>query len=274
MFVHTAAMTSEPPRPQEPSAETETDPFEAWATEPDEAPPLDLWATVGDVQPWGTLLVLASWSAMFALSAVVGAFSTPEGLFDLGASRTGIPGAATSWRLLASTFLHGGVAHLFFNALSLLVLGPAVERIFTRYRFWIVYTLGAYAASAASLAWREANDGASLSVGGSGALFALGGAVLAAIVRLRRQLAPTRARALAAAVLFLIAPGFASGFAQPGTDNAAHAAGLAIGVVLGAFLPLESRLGGRPVGWIGKTVSAVCVLALAVSLAQAVGGAF
>lgn len=253
---------------------TITDPPAAWPVEPEEPPPLDLWASVGDVRPWGTLIVLLSWTVMFALSGWVGAFSTPGGAFDLGASSTGMPPAEAAWRLLASTFLHSGVAHIFFNALSLLVLAPAVERIFTRHRFWIMYTLGALAASAGSLAWREARDGASLSVGGSGALFALGGAVLVAIARLRRQLAPTRARALSAAILFLIAPGFASGYAQPGTDNVAHAAGLASGVVLGALLPLDPRLGGRRVGRITTTVSVVCILALAASFARAVRGAF
>ena len=220
------------------------------------------------------MIVLLSWTAMFALSGWVGAFSTPGGAFALGASSTGVPAAEAAWRLLASTFLHSGVAHLFFNALSLLVLAPAVERIFTRHRFWIVYTLGAVAASAGSLAWREARDGASLSVGGSGALFALGGAVLAAIARLRRQLAPTRARALGAAILFLTAPGFASGYAEPGTDNVAHAAGLACGVVLGALLPLDPRLGGRRVGRITTMLAVACVLALATSFARGVRGAF
>lgn len=267
-------MTTEPPLPRDPSRESPTDPFAAWPPESDEPPSLDLWATVGDVRPWGTRIVLLGWTAMFALSGMVGAFSTPEGPVALGASRTGMAGADASWRLLASTFLHSGVAHLLFNAASLLVLAPAAERIFTRRRFWIVYTFGALAASGGSLAWREAGGGASLSVGGSGALFALGGAVLAAIVRLRRQLAPTRARALAAALLFLTAPGFAAGYARPGTDNVAHAAGLASGVVMGALLPLDPRLGGRPVGRITTTVAVACVLALAASLARAIRGAF
>jgi membrane associated rhomboid family serine protease len=241
--------------------------------EPEEPPSLDLWATIGDVRPWGTLVVLMSWTAMFALSGAVGAFLTPGGPVALGASMTGLRPWDAAWRLLASTFLHSGVAHLFFNALSLLVLAPAVERIFTRRRFWIVYTLGGLAASAGSLAWREATDGASLSVGGSGALFALGGAVLAAVVRLRKKLPPTRARALIAVLLFLTAPGFAAGYARPGTDNVAHAAGLASGVVLGALLPLDPRLGGRAAGRITTALAVACVLALAASLALAVRGA-
>ena len=265
-------MTSDPPQPGTPD-ELQSGPY-AWAPEAEEPAPLDLWATVGDVRPWGTLLVLMSWTAMFAWSGAIGAFATRDGMIALGASMTGMPWPEATWRLLASTFLHSGVAHLFFNALSLLVLAPAVERIFTRWRFWIVYVIGGLAASAGSLAWREARDGASLSVGGSGALFALGGAVLAAIVRLRRQLPPTRARALSAAILFLIAPGFASGYARPGTDNVAHAAGLAIGLALGALLPLDPRLGGRAAGPITTVLAGACILALAMSLALAVRGAY
>jgi rhomboid protease GluP len=259
--------------PRDPANESPIDPSAARSVEPEEPPPLDLWASVGDVRPWGTLIVLLSWTAMFALSGAVGAFDTPEGPFALGASMTGVPGGEALWRLLASTFLHSGVAHLFFNGASLLVLAPAVERIFTRRRFWIVYTLGGMAASAGSLVWREARDGASMSVGGSGALFALGGAVLAAVVRLRKQLPPTRARALTAALLFLTAPGFAAGYARPGTDNVAHAAGLASGLVLGVLLPLDSRLGGRRPGRITSTVAATCMLALAACLLRGVLGA-
>lgn len=238
-----------------------------------EPPALELWSEVGDVRPWGTLLLLLAWAAMFALSGAVGAFAWPGGLTALGASATGMPAGETAWRLLASTFLHAGVAHVFFNGTSMMVVGPAVERIFTRWRFWIVYVAGGAAASFASLAWREARDGSSLSVGASGAIFALGGALLAAIARLRRQLPPTRARALAAAVLYLIAPGFAAGYARPGTDNVAHAVGIASGALLGFVLPLDARLGGRPVGALTRVVVCTCALALAVSFAMAVRGA-
>lgn len=240
--------------------------------DPEEPRPVDLWTAVGDVRPWGTLLLLLSWGAMFLLAGAGGAFAEPRGLFAWGASATGQPWPGSAWRLLASTFLHAGASHLFFNATSLLVVAPAVERIFTRSRFWIVYAAGGTAASLASLVWRASREGASLSVGGSGAIFALGGALLVATVRLRRQLAPTRARAVAAALLYLLAPGFAAGYAKPGTDNVAHAAGLACGALLGALLPLDPRLGGRSPGASTRLVAALCALALAASLALAVRG--
>ncbi len=238
--------------------------------DPDEPSPVDLWAAVGDVRPWGTMLMLLSWAALFLLAGVRGAYTWPAGLLAWGANATGEPWPEVAWRLLASTFLHAGIAHIFFNATSLLVVGPAVERMFTRTRFWIVYAAGGVAASAASLAWRTAHAGASLSVGGSGAIFALGGALLVAAIRLRRQLAPTRARALGAGLLYLLAPGFASGYAHPGTDNAAHAAGLACGALLGALLPLDARLGGRPPGALSTLAAIAGALALAASLALAI----
>lgn len=240
--------------------------------DPDERPPVDLWATVGDVRPWGTLLLLLAWGAMFLLAGASGALAEPRGLLAWGANATNLPWRENAWRLLSSTFLHAGAAHLFFNATSLLVVAPAVERIFTRWRFWLVYVAGGAAASLASLAWRSSAGGASLSVGGSGAIFALGGALLVATVRLRRHLAPTRARALAAALLYLLAPGFAAGYAKPGTDNVAHAAGLACGALLGALLPLDPRLGGRPAGAVTRVLAIGCALALAAALALGMTG--
>jgi rhomboid protease GluP len=237
--------------------------------DPDEPPPLQIWAAVGGVRPWATVLLLVVWGAMFLLTATRGALVEPGGLLAWGANATQLAWREAAWRLLASTFLHASVAHIFFNATSLLIVGPAVERSFTRWRFWVVYALGGAAASLASLAWRGAHDGASLSVGGSGAIFALGGALLVAVLRLRRRLAPSRARALAASLLYLIAPGFAAGYAHPGTDNVAHAAGLACGALLGALLPLDPRLGGRAPAMLERVIAALCVFALTAALAMA-----
>ncbi|MCC6350035.1 MAG: rhomboid family intramembrane serine protease [Candidatus Eisenbacteria bacterium] len=240
--------------------------------DPNEERPVDLWSAVGGVRPWGTLLLLLSWGVMFLLVGARGALADPRGLLAWGANATMLPWRENAWRLLASTFLHAGAAHVFFNSISLLVVGPAVERIFTRTRFWSVYALGGAVASFASLLWRDTRGGASLSVGGSGAIFALGGALLVATVRLRARLAPTRARALTAALLFLLAPGFAAGYAKPGTDNVAHAAGLACGALLGVLLPLDPRLGGRPPGTTTRVAAVVSLLALLTSLALGLAG--
>jgi rhomboid protease GluP len=244
------------------------------APDPDEPPPVELWSAVGDVPPWGTALHLLAWAAIFAVLAARDEIGDTAIYLLWGANATGLAPLDTAWRLLASTFVHAGVAHVFFNATSMMIFGPAVERVFTRWAFWIVYALGGAAASLGSLLWRTSQHGAglSLSVGASGAIFALGGALLAGAFRLRHRLAPGRARALGAASIFLLGQGLVSGFTRLGTDNVAHAAGLVSGAVLGAVVPLSARLGGPRPALAIRALGATCALALALSLALALRG--
>lgn len=241
--------------------------------DPDEPPPVELWSAVGDVSPWGTLALILSWVAVFATFAFRGQFGDQDVMLAWGASATGRPALETAWRLLASTFLHSGAAHVFFNAVSMFIFGPAVERLFTRWGFWLVFALGGAAGSLGSLVWRSyRHDGLSLSIGASGAIFALGGAVLIAAIRLRHRLAPGRARALGAALLFLLVNALVGGLARHGTDNAGHGAGLLAGLVLGAALPLSPRLGGARTGVLLRVLGTLAALALLAALAWAVRG--
>lgn len=243
------------------------------APDPDEPPAVELWSAVGDIPPWGTALILLCWSAVFAVVAWRSEIGDPRALFAWGASAPGLAPGETIWRLLASTFVHAGLAHVFFNAATLLILGPAVERIFTRWGFWAIYAAGGALASQASLLWRAERGGAgSISVGGSGALFALGGALLVSAWRVRHRLAPGRARAMGGALIFLIGQGLAAGFTRNATDNAAHAAGLVAGALLGAVFPVSPRLGGPIPGVALRVLGTAAAVALAASLALAVRG--
>ena len=242
--------------------------------DPDEAPPLDLWSAVGDILPWGTTVLVIAWVAMFAALAFRREIGDSHALFSWGGSAPGLSGFETAWRLLASTFVHAGLAHVFFNTTSMLIFGPAVERILTRWGFWIVYAGGGTLASLASLAWRADRHGAGLniSVGASGAIFALGGSLLVCAYRVRHRLAPGRARAMGGALIFLIGQGLAAGFTRNATDNAAHAAGLVAGALLAALIPLSPRLGGPATGPATRVLATLAALALAFSLALGVWG--
>jgi len=241
-----------------------------WQAEREE-PPVELWSAVGDVPPWATMLLILSWALVFSLLAFRGQVGDAAVFILWGASVTHAPAADAAWRLLASTFLHAGPLHLLLNAASMLIFGPAVERIYTRRGFAVVFALGGALASLASLLWRTSHHGAglSLSVGASGAIFALAGALLTAAARLRRRLAPGRSRALGGAVLFLVAQGLASGFTQYGTDNTAHGAGLVAGLLIGTLLPLNPRLGGPGPGRASRAVGVLAALGLVGSLALA-----
>ncbi|XP_040369657.1 RHOMBOID-like protein 5 isoform X3 [Rosa chinensis] len=79
------------------------------------------------------------------------------------------------WRLLSCMWLHAGVVHLVVNMLSLLFIGIRLEQEFGFIRIGPLYVLSGLAGSLAST-----NHGkeSSVSVGASGALFGLLGAML------------------------------------------------------------------------------------------------
>lgn len=263
---------NEPPADPEPTAEE----FAVWdpgyvPPDPNEPPPVELWRAVGDITPWGTWLALLPCTLLFLVLAVREHTGWQADLYVWGGNATHLPFADTWWRVFASMFLHSGPAHLFFNATTLLMFGPAVERLFTRHAFWIVYAGGGAAASLASLAWRDVHAGsAGYSVGASGAIFALAGALLVGAYRLRHRLAVGRSRSLGAAILYLAGTGFAAGFTQHGTDNVAHAAGMAGGALMATALGLRPTLGGRGAGPGTRALAVLCVLVLAAALTVAV----
>jgi len=240
--------------------------------DPEEKPALDLWREVGDVRAWGTLLLVLSWAAVLATMLALGELGDSSAFVARGASVA--EGASNEvWRLLTCTFLHAGAFHLLLNSASMWIYGPAVERIFTRGAFWIVFAGGGAVASLASLTWRSWRSAQfSYSVGASGAIFALAGALLAGSFRLRHRLARGRARALGAAMLFLVAQGLSGGITRNGTDNIAHAGGLVAGVMLGAVIPLHSRLEGKEPNRAWPLLGGVAALALAAALVRVLLG--
>jgi rhomboid protease GluP len=79
------------------------------------------------------------------------------------------------WRLLTYMFLHGGLMHIGFNMWCLWDLGQLCESLYGRATFAALYLITGIAGGLASIAW---NPGV-VSVGASGAIFGLAGALIA-----------------------------------------------------------------------------------------------
>jgi rhomboid protease GluP len=136
------------------------------------------------------------------------------------------------WRLLTCVFVHGGLIHIAFNMWCLWDLGALSESLYGRPTFAGVYIISGLGASLASVTWNPYV----MSVGASGAIFGLAGALIAAF-KLGEFSVPRSAlsgplRSLMVFVIFNLAFGAASGV----TDNAAHVGGLVSGLILGAFI--------------------------------------
>ena len=135
------------------------------------------------------------------------------------------------WRLLTSTFLHGGVLHLLNNMWALAFAGWALERVAGTRRLTLVYFVAALAGSLVSLAWRP--DG--LSVGASGAIMGLYGFGLVITWRTKGQL-PVEAEVFRTVAGAFVVVTLLLGLASLRVDAAAHLGGLGAGLLLGAAL--------------------------------------
>jgi membrane associated rhomboid family serine protease len=93
----------------------------------------------------------------------------------------GVPYAARGvsegavWQLLTSTFTHVQVWHIVFNMMALYLLGPQLEMVLGRLRFAALYVVAGLVGSA-TVYWLAPE--ASLTIGASGAIFGLMGALL------------------------------------------------------------------------------------------------
>ncbi|WKW45458.1 rhomboid family intramembrane serine protease [Myroides sp. JBRI-B21084] len=133
------------------------------------------------------------------------------------------------WRLLTSTFLHGGLIHLIANMYGLLFVGIFLEPLLGRTKYLTVYLLMGILASCASLWWYDAT----VSVGASGAIFGLYGLFLALL--LTKIFPPDFGKAFFTSTLIFIGYNLLMGL-NGGIDNAAHIGGLLSGFVVGLIL--------------------------------------
>lgn len=167
------------------------------------------------------------------------------------------------WRLLTYMFLHGGAMHIFFNMWCLWDLGRLCESLYGRWTFAAIYLITGVAGGLASVAW---NPGV-LSVGASGAIFGLAGA-LAASFYLGEFSLPSIAvrstfRSLAVFIGFNVLFGFGYNVflgGNSGIDNAAHIGGLVSGAILGALMARLAPQQDAPL----RRATLVGVVALAV----------
>ena len=165
---------------------------------------------------------VAVWLLHYVLSA-----ATLDDLYMYG------PGVADGqwYRVITSVFFHTAPLHIAMNMWSLWVLGPPLERLLGRWRFLALYLVSGLAGSALILVAAPYTA----TLGASGAIFGLLGALLVIQRRRGGQLGPI----LAIVVVNLVAT-----FSIPGISWQAHIGGLVAGALVGfglAHAPTRNR---------------------------------
>ena len=173
-------------------------------------------------KPYVTWTLIGLTVAIFTWQFVAGVGAVAE---DYGMWPFGIVLYGEWWRLLTAAFLHGSWLHIAFNMYVLFVLGPTLERVLGHVRFIVLYIVAALGGSVASYVF---SDPRTVSVGASGAIFGLMGALIVAGRRMRWDITQ---------VLILLGINVVIGFLSPEVDWRAHFGGLVVGaLVAGIFV--------------------------------------
>jgi rhomboid protease GluP len=187
-----------------------------------------------------TILLLAAIVAVFGLEVMRGATTDLRALLELGANnRTAVLQYGQWWRLATSMFLHGGFLHLLFNGWALIQLGGLFERWIGSGRLLFTYFAAGLCGSLASVLFTN-----NVSVGASGAIFGLLGALITFLFKRRSRLAAA-GKSILGQLVFWAGLNLFLGASMPMIDNYAHMGGLIAGLLVGLLLrerPVEAEI--------------------------------
>lgn len=186
------------------------------------------WVTYGLIG-----MNVAIWVAMVASGAGL-LQGRSDILLDWGGNSAYLVQQGEWWRLLSAAFLHSGVLHLLMNMIGLWATGVTVERIYGHKFFLLIYLGAGLLGSAASLHFSAQK---AVSVGASGAVFGVAGALLVAVLQHRKELPKMFGKQAVSGMSVFILYSLVQGLGTPGIDNAAHVGGLIAGVALAVILP-------------------------------------
>ena len=176
------------------------------------------------------------WCAMIFMGADV-LKPIPDILFQWGGNTAFAVQHGQWWRLLSASFLHAGIVHLVVNMFGLAVIGMTLERLFGHRLYLSIYLFSGVMGSALSMHFSAQT---AVSVGASGAIFGVAGALLVAVFKNRKTLPQMFSKQTLSGMGFFVIYSLVQGFGRVGIDNAAHVGGLLAGCLMAALL--TSRL--------------------------------
>lgn len=129
------------------------------------------------------------------------------------------------YRLFTAMFLHGDIQHLAFNMYSLYALGSNLERMMPKWKYLSLYMIAGLGGSYLS----HLMMGNIVSIGASGAIFGLLGALIGYVMKYREMFRRGALTNLVVIAGINLAWGFQPG---SGIDNFGHLGGLISGFLL------------------------------------------
>lgn len=143
--------------------------------------------------------------------------------------------AGQYYRLLTCAFLHGGLIHLLCNMYSLYILGPQINLVYGTLKYIVIYFISCITSSLMSFILSPYT----ISVGASGAIFGLMGALIAFAFVERKKID----KSFMSGLLQVLALNLLIGMSLSNIDNYGHIGGLLGGIIMGyIFYSIKSKL--------------------------------
>lgn len=138
------------------------------------------------------------------------------------------------YRLVTSMFIHADIFHIFFNMYALYVVGSQVERYYGKKKFLIIYFISGIFGSLFSNVFMLPN---SMSIGASGAIFGLFGALGYFAYNYRAILG----NFLKSSIIPVIVINLCLGLFISGVDVSCHIGGLIGGILISTILGVSGK---------------------------------
>ncbi len=182
-------------------------------------------------QIWVTWSIIAINAFVFGIMVILGVnplAPTSGDLLDLGGNY--LPATlAEPWRLFSATFLHAGIIHIGFNMWALRDMGGIAERFYGNAQFLAIYLVAGLFGSLASLFYSASQ---AVSVGASGAIFGVAGAIMAALFTKPGKLPSALVSHMRTSMVIFVGYSLFMGFTVSFIDNSAHIGGLVSGFLM------------------------------------------
>ncbi len=188
--------------------------------------------------PWVTIILVAINILVFLICTFTGDLLYNKGAFGV----KDIIEDKAYYRMFTSMFLHADIQHLFSNMIVLYYVGEIVEDQLDHIPYAVLYFLSGIAGDIFSMGYELLTEDYVSSIGASGAVFGVEGALLLLIILHHGKIETMTAGRVAFAIAFSLYCGFTS----TQINNAAHIGGVLMGFAASAVIRwLLARAGRR-----------------------------
>ncbi|MDD3368624.1 MAG: rhomboid family intramembrane serine protease [Lachnospiraceae bacterium] len=187
--------------------------------------------------PWMTIALVTVNVIIYLLCALSGNVLYNIGVFD----KIAILQNGEYYRIISSMFLHADVSHIFSNMLILFLAGELVERHRGHLWFAIYYFAAGIGGNLLYLYYEIMSDDYTASLGASGAVFGIVGAILALTILSKGKLESVTIGRVA----FMIFYSGYSGLTSSYVNNVAHLGGVVTGFVVAIVVEIFRKITKR-----------------------------